>query len=151
MASNAGKRLELLKKQLAELQAKDKGFHFVVIQPGETESERVEALESAGIISPGDEYQPITIPWRVNPLKGTTYIPEGSLVDPLADPLGSGEYEVGGVGYGSGLRATASNPAPDPLPTHEQQERWKRHEAEITRLGQRYSGQELDRQLDKWR
>jgi hypothetical protein len=136
MASNAGKRLELLKKQLAELQAKDKGFHFVVIQPGETESERVEALESAGIISPGDEYQPIHIPWKVNLLKGTTYIPEGSLVDPLADPLGSGEYEVNG----SGTRAAVSSPGLDPLPTHEQQERWKRHEAEISRSGQRYEG-----------
>jgi hypothetical protein len=141
LASNAGKRLELLKKQLAELQAKDKGFHFVVIQPGETESERVGALESAGIISPGDEYQPIHIPWTAKPLKGSTYIPEGSLDDPLADPLikqgkvSGGEYE-----YGVGLRATASSPALDPLPTHEQQERWKRHEAEIVRSGQRYEG-----------
>jgi hypothetical protein len=146
MASNAGKRLELLKKQLAELQAKDKGFHFVVIQPGETESERVEAL--AGIISPGDEYQPITIPWKVNPLKGSTYIPEGNSEDPYADPLQAkvgSEYEVGG------LRATASSPTLDPLPTHEQQERWRKHEQQIERDGQRYNPQELDKQLDKWR
>jgi hypothetical protein len=141
MASNAGKRLELLKKQLAELQAKDKGFHFVVIQPGETESERVEALELAGTISPGDEYQPIHIPWKVNNLKGSTYIPEGSADDPLADPLikqgkvSGGEYE-----YGVGLRATASSPTLDPLPTWEQQERWKKHEQQIERDGQRYKG-----------
>jgi hypothetical protein len=141
VASNAGKRLELLKKQLAELQAKDKGFHFVVIQPGETESERVEALELAGIISPGDEYQPITIPWKVNPLKGTTYIPEGSADDPLADPLTRKGIKLeDGYEIGVGLRATASSPTLDPLPTHEQQERWKRHEAEISRSGQRYEG-----------
>jgi hypothetical protein len=135
MASNAGKRLELLKKQLAELQAKDKGFHFVVIQPGETEQDRVEALESAGIISPGDEYQPITIPWRVNQLKGSQHIPESSGLDPYEDPLiRQGKVWVDGYEVG----ATTSNPRLDPLPTHEQQERWRRHEAEITRSGQRY-------------
>jgi hypothetical protein len=141
MASNATKRLELLKKQLAELQAKDKGFHFVVIQPGETESERVEALELAGTISPGDEYQPIHIPWRVNPLKGTAYIPEGSLDDPLADPLTRKGIKLeDGYEIGVGLRATASNPRLDPLPTHEQQERWRKHEQQIERDGQRYKG-----------
>jgi hypothetical protein len=147
MASNAGKRLELLKKQLAELQAKEKGFHFVVIQPGETESERVEALESAGTISPGDEYQPVHIPWLVNPLTGSKHIPEGNPDDPYADPRernsasgsmdgihGMGVVERGNIG------ATASGTTLDPLPTHEQQERWKRHEAEISRSGQRYEG-----------
>jgi hypothetical protein len=137
MASNAGKRLELLKKQLAELQAKDKGFHFVVIQPGETEQDRVEALESAGIISPGDEYQPITIPWRVNQLKGSQHIPESSGLDPYEDPL-IRQGKVGVDGYEIG--ATASSQTLDPLPTHEQQERWRKHEQQIERDGQRYKG-----------
>jgi hypothetical protein len=145
MASNAGKRLELLKKQLAELQAKDKGFHFVVIQPGETE----EQILARGNYNEGDDIQFIHIPWKVNPLKGTAYIPEGSLDDPLADPLtrkgikleDGYEIGVGGVGgEGRGLRASASNPRLDPLPTHEQQERWRRHEQQIERDGQRYKG-----------
>jgi hypothetical protein len=134
VASNAGKRLELLKKQLAELQAKDKGFHFVVIQPGETEDE----ILARGNYNEGDDLQFIHIPWKVNPLKGTQYIPEGSSEDPLADPLLKGktvgEYEVGG------LSATASSPGLDPLPTHEQQERWRKHEQQIERDGQRYKG-----------
>jgi hypothetical protein len=141
MASNAGKRLDRLEKLLDSIATKSRQYHFVIIQPGETFDERLESLFAGGTIHEGDECQPVEIPWTVKPLKGSTYIPEGSLDDPLADPLTRKGIKLeDGYEVGVGLPATASSPALDPLPTHEQQERWRKHEQQIERDGQRYKG-----------
>jgi 5,10-methenyltetrahydromethanopterin hydrogenase len=144
VASNAGKRLDRLEKLLDSIATKNKQHHFVIIQPGETTDQRLAELDAAGIISPGDDIQTVEIPWTVNQLKGQSYIPEGSMDDPLADPLirqgrvaEGNEYE-----YGVGIRDNASNPSPD-LPPAERLEAWRRHERDIELSGQRYQGPEL--------
>lgn len=148
MATNAGKRLERLEKLLDSIATKNKQHHFVLVCEGETAQEKIDELARNNTIQDGDDLQTISIPWKPKRLKGSEHIPEGSADDPLADPLGKGEYEIGGIqgsqssryGYGSGIGANAPSQALDRLPTADHLARWKAHEQVIERAGERYKG-----------
>lgn len=122
-SNNMGKELKRLRKELDELQSKDRRFHFLVLSPGETEEGKLKEMIDAGKIALGDEYQVVEIPWQVHPLKGSTHIPEGSSADPYAEP--------------------ELPPPPQTTKWSEQrdrEERWKQHVKKIERDGQRYDG-----------
>ena len=63
-SNNMGKKLKRLRKELDELKAKDRRFHFLVVSPGETEEEKLKQLmalaalnrgkwtDTAGVLSP---------------------------------------------------------------------------------------------------
>jgi hypothetical protein len=121
MTSNTGKRLDKLHKEITELGAKGGKFHFVVGDTGESSGAMLERLKAKGVIQPGDQVQLVDVPWKINELKGGTYIPEGSGEDPYAEPP----------------------LPPDPIVTdyaaqREREERWKKHERQIERDGQRF-------------
>ena len=86
MASNVHKRLDKLKKEITELGAKGRAFHYIIGDATESAEAKLERLKAEGKIATGDEYQTVEIPWAINQLKGSTHIPEGSSVDPFADP-----------------------------------------------------------------
>jgi len=122
VTSNIEKRLDKLQRELAELGTKDSKFHFVLGDANETAEAKLERLRAEGKIAVGDTYQLVQVPWIVRELKGSTYIPEGSSADPLADP---------------GL------PPPAQVPTDwgeecDRDKRWADHVRQIERDGQRY-------------
>lgn len=118
-----GKELKRLRKELAELTAKDKRFHFLLLSPGETEEEKVKQLMAAGSMAQGDEYQVIQIPWHAKTLIGGDYIPEGNSADPFADPQEGKQPEVVDPSFKE---------------QREREERWKKHVAQIQRDGDRF-------------
>ena len=122
-SNNMGKELQRLRKELDELKAKDRRFHFLVLSKGETEEEKLKQLIDAGKIAAGDEYQVIEIPWAISQLKGSTHIPEGSGKDPFAEP--------------------PLPPAPQSIATswgeeRDREKRWADHVKKIKRDGQLY-------------
>ena len=147
MASNAGKRLDRLEKLLDTIATRNKQHHFLVLCDGEDAETKTAALVAQGVILDGDDIEHITVPWTINPLSGTTHIPEGNNTDPLADPLGNNKgntYEwgmsTGGTGALSmgGIGAPWSGIGSDLLPLLE--ERWRKHVAAIEASGDRYQG-----------
>jgi hypothetical protein len=133
MTSNAGKRLERLHKDLAEIGGKARKFHYVVGDANESSEAKLERLRAEGVVKAGDEVQTIDVPWVINQLRGSVAIPEGGGRDPLEDP---------------GL------PPPTPIATswteqRDREERWKKHVEQIKRDGQLFEG---DKPKDKtWR
>ena len=123
MTSNTGKRLDKLHKEITELGAKSGKFHFVVGDTGESSGAVLERLQAEGVIQPGDQVQLVDVPWKINELKGSTYIPEGSGADPYAEPPLRPDLIV-----------------TDYAAQREREERWKKHERQIERDGQRYEG-----------
>lgn len=125
-SNNFGKEIKRLRKELDELTSKDRRFHFLVLTPGETEEGKLKELIVAGTMDIGDEYQVVHIPWKISPLRGANYIPEGSDEDPLGDPR---------------LRKPE---LAEPIFTtswaekREREERWKKHEQQIERAGERF-------------
>ena len=66
--------------------AKGRAFHYIVGDAGEAAEAKLERMKAEGKIATGDEIQLLTIPWQIKPLVGTGAIPEGSSVDPFAEP-----------------------------------------------------------------
>ena len=120
-SNNMGKELKRLRKELDELKAKDRRFHFLVLSKDETEEEKVKQLTAAGKFTPGDEYQVVQVPWKIAELKGSTHIPEGNSADPFAEPKMPPEPQVTSWG---GQR--------------DREQRWKEHVKKIEMAGERY-------------
>jgi hypothetical protein len=119
-SNNLGKELARLRKELDEIKAKDRRFHFVIVDKTSTEQERIDTLLAAGTMKKGDAYQVIDVPWVISELKGSLEIPEGRATDPYAEP-----------------------PLPPPETTpwkeeREREERWAKHVREIERRGERF-------------
>ncbi|MGZ8415616.1 MAG: hypothetical protein ACXWVQ_01325 [Methyloceanibacter sp.] len=124
MTSNVHKRLDKLKKEITQLGAKRRSFHYIVGDANESAEAKLGRLKAEGTVQAGDEIQIVQVPWVINALKGNRYISEGSAHDPLEDP---------------GL------PPPTPIATswaeqREREERWKKHERKIEADGERYEG-----------
>jgi hypothetical protein len=69
MTSNLHKRLDRLQKEINEIGAKGRAFHFIVGDTNESAEAKLERMKAEGIIVPGDEYQLIEVPWAINDLK----------------------------------------------------------------------------------
>jgi hypothetical protein len=122
MTGNMHKRLDKLKREITDLGAKGRLFHYIVGDANENAEAKLERMKADGTITAGDECQLVQVPWVINALKGHPYIPEGSAHDPLKDP---------------GL------PPPAPIATswaeqREREKRWADHVKKIERDGQRY-------------
>jgi hypothetical protein len=116
-----GKELARLRKELDEIKAKDRRFHFVIVDRTMTEQDRIDAMLAAGTMKKGDAYQVVEVPWVISELKGSLHIPEGSSAD---DPY-------------------AERPLPPPETTpwkeeREREERWAKHVRDIEQRGDRF-------------
>lgn len=122
MTSNTHKRLDKIEKEITDLGAKGRKFHFILGDANEPAEAKLERMKAEGTVKKGDEVQLVQVPWIVRELKGSSYIPEGSDHDPYADP---------------GL-------PPEPQATtnwgeqREREQRWKDHVKKIERDGTRF-------------
>ena len=122
MTSNVGKRLDKLHREITDLGAKGRSFHFVVGDKNEPAEAKLERLKAEGKIAAGDECQLIDVPWRISELKGQPHIPEGNATDPLADP-------------GLPIPETVVDASCE---ARDREQRWKDHIKKIEADGQRY-------------
>ena len=113
--------LDKLKKEITELGAKGRAFHYIIGDATESAEAKLEQLKAEGKIATGDEYQTVEIPWAINQLKGSTHIPEGSSVDPFADPA---------------IRVAAGHKVWEDARGRE--EKWRNHIKSIEANGERY-------------
>ena len=123
MTSNVHKRLDKLKREITELGAKGKAFHFIIGDTNENAEAKLERLKAEGKIASGDECQIVEVQWAISPLRGSSHIPEGNSADPLAEP----ELQA--------PQAIAESWGQE----RDRQQRWKEHVTRIEADGQRYS------------
>lgn len=122
MTTNVHKRLDKLQKEITEISAKGRAFHYIVGNANESAEAKLERMKSEGKIQAGDEYQMLDVPWVISLLKGSSHIPEGNPADPYAEP---------------------SLPPPPQDTTEwgderERERRWKEHVRKIEASGERY-------------
>jgi hypothetical protein len=70
--SNLHKRLDRLRKEITEIGAKGRTFHFVVGDTNESAEAKLKRMKAEGILVAGDEYQLIQVQWAISCLKGSS-------------------------------------------------------------------------------
>jgi hypothetical protein len=125
MTSNIHKRLDKLRKEIAEIGAKGRAFHFIVGDKNEHPEAKLERLKAEGKIASGDEYQVVQVQWAINPLEGSSHIREGIPRDPYAEPdKPPAQQETAQQAQWKEER--------------DREQRWKDHIKKIEASGQRY-------------
>ena len=123
MTSNVHKRLDKLHREITEIGAKGRAFHFIVGDVNEAAEVKLERMKAEGNIATGDEYQLIEVPSAISQLKGSPYIPEGNATDPLADPGLPQPEAVVSMSWGE---------------QRDRDKRWSAHVKTIEASGERY-------------